>query len=327
VTLTNSEVVSNIATNGHGGGIVVMPGAILVITGSTLSHNQALGGLDGGAIDNLGNTTISNATLDNNLATETGGGIYNGGALTVTNSSFVQNDGYQGGAIGNYGAMTLTADSLINNSGRFGGALYNTIGLARLVNVTISGNRATKASLGGPGGLGGGIYANYPGGNSVVHLIYSTIAGNSAETSGGGMLVGTNTPNTVTLLNTIVAHNPQGGNCVGPAFPATWTVISNGFNIDDGNSCQLAGTADHPATDPKLAPLGNYGGPTLTLLPLPGSPAIDNGQCLPLGVPTQPAVLTDQRGVTRPQGSACDIGAVERASSDRLHIYLPKLSR
>jgi hypothetical protein len=59
------------------------------------------------------------------------------------------------------------------------------------------------------------------------------------------------------------------------------------------------------STDPKLAPLGNNGGPTKTMLPLPASPAIDaiigNVHCPP----------TDQRGTPRPQGLRCDIGAVE----------------
>jgi hypothetical protein len=59
--------------------------------------------------------------------------------------------------------------------------------------------------------------------------------------------------------------------------------------------------------DPFLSSLGDYGGSTQTFALLPGSPAIDAaGDCTPYLNPDE-----DQRGVARPQGSACDIGAFE----------------
>jgi hypothetical protein len=57
-------------------------------------------------------------------------------------------------------------------------------------------------------------------------------------------------------------------------------------------------------TDPKLGPLADNGGPTLTMAQLPGSPAIDAGN-------TSLAPTTDQRGVPRPFSLAADIGAFE----------------
>jgi hypothetical protein len=57
-------------------------------------------------------------------------------------------------------------------------------------------------------------------------------------------------------------------------------------------------------TDPKLGPLADNGGPTLTVALLPGSPAIDAGN-------TSLAPATDQRGVPRPFSLAADIGAFE----------------
>ena len=57
--------------------------------------------------------------------------------------------------------------------------------------------------------------------------------------------------------------------------------------------------------DPLLGPLQDNGGPTFTHALLPGSPAIDH-------IPAENCeVTTDQRGVARPQGAACDIGAYE----------------
>ena len=94
-------------------------------------------------------------------------------------------------------------------------------------------------------------------------------------------------------------------------------VTSLGYNLDDG-SCGLSDPTDLPSVDPLLGPLQDNGGPTPTYALLPGSPAID---AIPVadctydddGDPGTPEVpLTeDQRGVARPQGNGCDIGAYE----------------
>ena len=101
-------------------------------------------------------------------------------------------------------------------------------------------------------------------------------------------------------VNTIFANNsPQNVFFFGPT-----SVISLGHNISDDGTGNLTEPGDQPNTNPLLAPLNNYGGPTPTMALLPGSPAIDAGV-------TVPGVTTDQRGVPRPQGSAPDIGAFE----------------
>ena len=77
-------------------------------------------------------------------------------------------------------------------------------------------------------------------------------------------------------------------------------------------------------TNPLLGPLANNGGPTQTFALLPGSPAIDAGNdavCMAaVGAPDYGAGGFDQRGVTRPHGSHCDIGAFEL---DKFPIFLP----
>jgi CSLREA domain-containing protein len=99
-----------------------------------------------------------------------------------------------------------------------------------------------------------------------------------------------------TLTNTIVAGNSA--NCSGP------DITSLGYNLADDTSCGFSATGDLVVADAMLGPLQDNGGPTETHDLLPGSLAIDaGGSCPP---PT-----TDQRGVVRPQGVACDIGAVE----------------
>jgi hypothetical protein len=75
-----------------------------------------------------------------------------------------------------------------------------------------------------------------------------------------------------------------------------------GRNLDTGTSCEAGGLS---GVDPQLGGLADNGGPTDTRLPADTSPALDAA----VGCASS---MIDQRGVARPIGSACDIGAVER---------------
>jgi hypothetical protein len=92
------------------------------------------------------------------------------------------------------------------------------------------------------------------------------------------------------------------------------TTSSNGSNYSDDASCGFTNTAqgDHEnAAEPGLGGLGDNGGSTQTRLPQSGSPLIDaipTGSCQADGAS---GISIDQRGVSRPQGAGCDIGAVE----------------
>jgi hypothetical protein len=85
---------------------------------------------------------------------------------------------------------------------------------------------------------------------------------------------------------------------------------SGEWNIFTDDSCVLPGGENLSSTDPLLGPLADNGGPTPTYRPLPGSPAID-------AIPfywwqvCDEDLAVDQRGLPRPVGGACDIGAVE----------------
>jgi hypothetical protein len=96
-----------------------------------------------------------------------------------------------------------------------------------------------------------------------------------------------------------VTFSPSGSNCFG-------AIIDGGHNISTDASCNFSGPGSFNTTDPVLGPLGDYGGPTPTLPLLAGSPAINAAG----GTACPP---TDQRGTTRPFGTACDIGAFESA--------------
>ena len=162
---------------------------------------------------------------------------------------------------------------------------------------------ATEAA----GGIGAG----------TIKLSYSDVVGNSAPATPGGSNLAIETPVTLETFASVIA-NPLGGgaNCEYDATPA---ATSSGYNFISDTSCLPGGGAAPVSTDlivpngnPQLGSLAANGGPTPTLLPAPGSPLLDAipvsaCQTAPLGT----GVTTDQRGVRRPQGAGCDVGAVE----------------
>ncbi len=155
---------------------------------------------------------------------------------------------------------------------------------ATLTDSTVSDNEAVDS--------GGGISNS-----RELTLTNSTVSGNTADDYGGG--IGNNV-GTASLKNTIVANNTAAidNDCTG-------MINSNGYNLDSDGTCNLTGPGDLPNTNPNLGPLADNGGSTQNHALLAGSPAIDAGS------PDCPPPATDQRGVVRPQGVACDIGAFE----------------
>jgi hypothetical protein len=83
-------------------------------------------------------------------------------------------------------------------------------------------------------------------------------------------------------------------------------------NLSDDTSCGLATGTDRQRA-PNLGAHANNAGPTLTRVPQPGSPLIDSIPAASCHADGASGVTADQRGITRPQGAGCDIGAVEVA--------------
>jgi len=192
-------------------------------------------------------------------------GIING--LTVGPTMFIDNSTISG-----------------NSAQSVGGGIVN-VSHMTITNSTISGNHGRQ---------GAGLFAFS--GDALIH--YSTIAFNVASETGGGIdeqtgSVGIN--GSIVAKNT--ANNSLNENC-------QFTLGSGGHNLENGNSCGFEEPTDVHG-NPKLASLGNYGGPTNTHKLLKGSPAINHGGTS--GFPAE-----DQRGVMRPRGSQADIGAFEK---------------
>jgi hypothetical protein len=287
-----------------GGGLVA--GANTNIINSSIFSNTAVYGAAG--IYSVGAVTITNSSIYSNTTPDHGGGLWMYDYVTIVNSTIRGNSANQGSGINNYGRrLTLINSTVSDNSGTgiFTGGAAGFPSEAVLINSTVSQNTF------------GGVAGFY----SVNTLLNTTVTGNNFGISGS--------ESTFTIGNSLMSNNTQ-SDCNG-------TVNSLGYNLIENAECTISGTTtgNQFDVDPGLGLLQNNGGPTFTHLPDPGSPAINTGN--PSGCTDSAGQLlaTDQRGVARPQGSACDIGAVERiltcgfdqpGNGQVFKLYLPFIS-
>jgi predicted outer membrane repeat protein len=328
-------------------------------------------------------TAINNLTITNGLSYVAGGGIYTSGNLSVSECTFVSNQGVSGGGIWNYGGtLNVFGSTFLNNAGGYGGGIDNNdAGVATISNSTFTGNLATD---------GGAIYSH-----GTTAVIDSTITGNTATYGSGvynlqgmtvsGSLLGANngeecggtycasnwvyveftalTPNPIDASGITISFTDSLGNSFsqtapygqfdspagiaatfGPYFyenesgldttPITaeglgsllvitpvngatlgpLTIINPGksFGAQQQFAPYLLSTGNNvygqTAAQLNLSPLGHYGGPTQTMVPLTGSTAL-------CAISPSRATGTDQRGNPRSAVSGIntcqDAGAVQ----------------
>jgi CSLREA domain-containing protein len=287
-------------TSGNGGGIYNQ--GMLTVMSSTISANRTSGGgRYGGGIFNAGSSTliVRSSTFMGNRTDDRGGAIYNAaGTLTVADSTFTGNiAGYGAGVYSWVATATLNNSTFSGNSALSMGGVYNNWGGMTVSNCTFSGNSATGTGNGQ--GIGGGFVSD---GRATV--LNSTFSGNSAAAAGGGFFYSkTYTFSTLTLINTVIANSPAGGDC----YTIAGAINTNLNNLVEDGSCSANGI-NFKTGDPQLGPLADNGGPTWTFALLSGSPALDAGDNATCAAP--PVSGKDQRGEPRNDGQ-CDIGAFE----------------
>jgi hypothetical protein len=284
-----------------------------LVEDSTFAGNRVSSG-GGGAIYNIGQAVLRRVVLLNNRAGYGGGAISNGpdGQLILEQTRFEDNAAYAGGGLYNNGGSVIISQSLFagNVVTEAGGAIANDddygaatkFGQIQITNATFGANSAR---------VGGGLAVRRAG--SAITLTNSTLNGN-ISTGGYGSNVYSVDGADVRMKNTILAGGVGADNCL-----SVTPFTSLGNNISSDGSCVGNTLPDRNNTNPQLQPLANNGGFSRTYFPSAGSPAIDNGANA--GCPA-----TDQRGISRPAGAACDIGAVEALRLSR-SVYLPLMRR
>ncbi len=344
LTLEEVTVQGNV---GVGGGGLSNAGTALVSNSRIENNTTQLDSPnnEGGGVRNTGELELRNSIVSGNTSV-VGAGIGNFGSMKIIRSAIDNNDGENTGGLYNTGTVNLEQSSISDNltdSSR--GALFNAkAGIITATDTVISGNNDDGNTLDNQGDIrfdrvtytGNGreilnsgtmtitrsILSNNADGidnfgameitnstvsgfllgilnrdreNATLTVAYSTIARS-------GTLQNNGDADAFTLVGSIIAYAESDGepvpNCSGP-------VSSQGYNLSSDASCDLSQETDLLDTDPRLGALQGSGGPTRTLAPQESSPAID-------AIPTDTCeVETDQRGVARPQGEACDIGAFE----------------
>lgn len=320
-------------TGGNGG---VSNLGSLTLSDCVVSGNHRRG--VGGGIYNFGTAILVRTAVSDNRSSPyadpwgysveypRGGGIHTHGDLTVIDSSITGNSAYHsvgrgGGIFVGPRSNTLLVNSLVSANLAGMGGYYDAAsgggifveGSARLVNSTVSTNRASgwcyQGFPCGDLGRGGGIFVQAPGSVMMSHVtLAENIAFRGAAVGGGG---------DASMAHSIVGRNYNGLGTYPDLTCTDYTPSPGPLNI--GPSLCFDFDPSTIGADPVLGPLHDHGGPTpthaLLLAVSPGIDAIPPEDCTwdddgEPGTPELP-VATDQRGVVRPQGAGCDIGAYE----------------
>jgi hypothetical protein len=318
----------------------VATGVSLELTRLVVQKGSPPDGAPGGCILADGDLTATDVRIfDCHADNGYGGGIGSVGALTLVRTVVTSCSAYSGGGIESV-STEMHESELSGNSAWFGGGLAigatNFGASTRIVDSTISANTAFAGS-----GQGGGIFND-----GHLHLTISTLSGNHAVGAGGGLFndsFGSTadirsstimlniadsddsggergggifnadaTAGSVTILNSLLSKNRRAtflnSECNGTLTSLGYTLLND--NFDD--TCTITGSWGYdPGYGTKIGPLQDNGGATKTHALLPNAVPIDAGN--PSGCTDDlGATLTrDQRGVHRPIGAHCDIGAFE----------------
>jgi uncharacterized repeat protein (TIGR01451 family)/CSLREA domain-containing protein len=304
ITLNDVGVINNWSGADGGGIFSVVPGTI---SRAKISGNTSAGGNAGG-LYNEAELTISDTLigmefdaaapgLGNPNSAENGGGIFFTGTpnitMTILRSAINGNYAIGGAGIaGREAPFELVNTTISNNTARDVGAGIITSGNVYLQNVTVADNLAQS-----PAPVGGAGLDAF--GDGTFYMSNTLLSNNKVQDI--------DDPTKVRLANC----GCQGSNCV---------FVSQGYNLEDGDTCELGLTGDQINTDPLLVDLADNGGLTEThLIPHSAvsgavdSPAVDAGD-------DGTCPNNDQRGSIRPADgdgddtANCDIGAFELAN-------------
>jgi CSLREA domain-containing protein len=269
-------------------------GGAVAIRHLTVRHG---GARDAATIRSVSTLDLDHVTISDSLNFDDGPVFIAGGSATIEDSLITRNQSVGGGG-GEAGGVSIFGSSVV-----------------RIERTTISANDSSGDSA--------GIRIA---GSPTVAIVDSTIVGNVGRTDGAAINATRLAGGSVTITASTISQNSGPSSLAGPmtvaasvVAPTTGracaaAVTSGGFNVATDATCGLGATGDRQTTDPRLGGLTANGGPTPTSLPYGNSPLVD---AIPVGTAglCDGTIATDQRGVARPAGSACDVGAVEGHTS------------
>ncbi|HXA42404.1 MAG TPA: choice-of-anchor Q domain-containing protein [Candidatus Solibacter sp.] len=310
VAITGNELDATGASASFGGAGIVASGPLTVIdsaiTGNTLHADVT--GRTGGSASGAGiflcpqvrpaPVVLSNTVVSGNAITATGAG---GGGFNAIGAGIDAEYICEAPNASNtvtIDSSTVSGNSIIDHSTggtnlvAGGGLTTDRAQSTSIVNSTVDGN--TLSSDHGPTRGGGVVVAQ----SQTANMTNLTISSNVAVT--GEAL--DSEQNAIHLRSTILSSASASG-C---STTSGGTIVSDGDNLDSGSSCGLGQATDQHGVDPLLGALQDNGGLTQTRALLSGSPAINA-----VAASDCPPPVVDQRGVSRPQGPRCDIGAFE----------------
>jgi len=345
-TLTLTKVTISDCDGQVGGGVGVGPGANLTVTGSTFTsdHSNYFGGAinsgsvigktpgsgtvtvtdstfsgdsspRGGAIDSgdggTGTLAVSGSTFSRDSASAHGGAIDTGdsgtGQATVTGSTFSHDSSKNGGAIdnadsGGKGTLSVTGSVFFDNSAADGAAIDNAErgkGTVTVLTSTFTANKATRQ--------GSVIDSADAAGSGAVEVLNSTIdanLGRSAIDEQGG---------SVQIAGTILA---------GSMATCSRSIADGGYNLASSSvsGCGFTAADDLIGVNPRLGPLKHNGGATMTMVPSPTSPVLEQipnpavADFSGAGGAVALCPVPDQRGTSGYEAYGCAIGSVDPAS-------------
>ncbi len=321
---------------GDGGGLCNGGGGDLTIRDSSILDNTAnRGSQEGGGIHNSGDLTLENSQVTGNAA-QLGGGIYQGGprgdTFDYSDSGMLFLDGVliqentvesiisysdvysrgEGGGLYISGGEFAIHNSLIldNHADKDGGGIYlNSSGV--ITHTTFARNDASGYPHTFTDGRGGGIY-----GEGEVELTNVTFSSNEDRLGGGAAYI---TGGTFRFYHATVAYNsapPTGGTIAGIEIIGGRAIIENSLMVGPACGWSLRGTEGDESVGVNLC----FSDGSTVIFP---ELTLDNGQwvhvLIPLGVavnsipPGDECAADDQRGMERPVGDRCDVGAYESA--------------
>ena len=294
LTVTNSVISGNTANSGGGGFYLYTCNATIVST--TIADNQAVEGDDGGGFYiNGGTVSIQNSTISGNFADDNSAAIY------IDSSE------------GEDAAVTVSNSTIVNNTAQ------NVSDPARSRSAWQAAPRSTSSSRPSPATTTWATPSSSTARSTCRVVARSRARARRCRASTRKVStksdVSAADAGPVTIVGSILTGNGD------TTKTNNFDIISNDNDGTVSSNHSIIGTAEKSVTvvdeggtqrnvDPMLGALGNNGGPTQTMALLTGSPAIDKG---PVPVPSFPLNENDQRGVGFPRvvNGAVDVGAFE----------------